>query len=478
MSLNARSPPDIAALESCFVAVKAPTNFNAKPQGAGVSPRFGTSLAPSAIYAKTQPAGGISCAGSIAARYSTPDVSGRVGTAREVFIPRRSTFELPALFEPQGQRLTPTKLPPVLHGRSHTKGQSSNVATHLKKIRGKHLSPPRIFITPSTLEENGQEDEFGNVSSSICVGLGASGIDLFENQFNHLESVDLGDNKLQFADASIFPGLRLLNMYCNGIKSLHHPETAFKCLEVLNLSFNIIKQDDLAPLFAIKSLVVLDLSFNMISRIPNRWHSLPHLKILSFEKNGLHHEDTFMYLSLAPSLQELNLSSNKLSCVPASCSAPGRFPELLVLSLVDNQFFHEKDVVALSFVPSIQQVDLWNNPMSSNSDVRARSKRTLRRSRSPSPEVLANKPQSPNALLHEGFLRVMTPANFEPRGFAPESRESPSPALSFSSRPKRALADIEREAQAVFRNGYAFICCCDTHSNVEFCSRTISEWLQ
>ena len=86
MSLNARSP-DIAAIESCFVAVKAPTNFNAKPQGAGVSPRFGASLVPSAIYAKMQP-GGVSCAGSIAARYSTPDVSGRVGAAREVFIPR------------------------------------------------------------------------------------------------------------------------------------------------------------------------------------------------------------------------------------------------------------------------------------------------------------------------------------------------------------------------------------------------------
>ncbi len=379
--------------------------------------------------------------------------------------PCRSGVEFQAPSEPQGRHQKPMSLPPIPHGRSHIKDQSSNVATRSCKNRLFQSAPTRIFINPSTLEENGHEDEDGNVLSSICVGLGASGIDLFESQFNYLESVDLGDNKLQFADAAVFPGLKMLNMYCNGIKTLQHPASAFKYLEILNLSFNIIKADDLVPVFAIKSLVVLDLSFNMISRIPNRWHSLPHLKILSFEKNGLHHEETFLYLSLAPSLQELNLSSNKLSCVPGSCSAPGRFPELLVISLVDNQFSHEKDVVALSFVPSIQQVDLWNNPMSSNSDVRARSKRALRGSRSPSPEVQANKPRSPSTALHEGFLRVMTPANFERRVFPHESSQSPGPALSFSSRPKRALADIEREAQEVFRNGYGSMRCLATYLN-------------
>jgi Leucine-rich repeat (LRR) protein len=337
---------------------------------------------------------------------------------------------------------------PLIHvGHKHAKTRSLGVvAGHSKK----YVQP--MLIHSSVLRQNGHEDEWGNVVSSICVGLGAEGFDLCGDQFDHLESVDLGDNKMSFSDAAIFSALKMLNIYCNGIKSLHHPVSAFKYLEVLNLSFNIITADDLSPLFSIKSLVVLDLSFNMISRIPNRWHSLAFLKILSIEKNGLHHEDTFSYLSLAPSLQELNLNSNKLDCVPASCSAPGRFPQLTFISLVDNRFAHEKNVVALSYVPSIQQVDLWNNPMSSNSDARARSRHALKTSRSPSPEIQKKTQEQLPAADEAGFLRVMTPSNFECCEFS-RSSYSRAPVLSFNTKPKRSLADIEVEARAVFKDG-------------------------
>ena len=347
-----------------------------------------------------------------------------------------------------------TKLPLIHAGHEKTKPHlPGSVASHSNLLRH---SASHVLITPSMLEESGHLDEHGNVVSAVCVGLGASGFDLNDSDFGRLESVDFGDNKLVFADAAVFPSLRMLNLYCNGISSLQHPASSFRFLEVLNLSFNLINTDAIMPLFAIKSLVVLDLSFNMISRIPNRWHSLPHLKILSLEKNGLHHEESFAYLSLAPSLQELNLSSNKLSCVPASCSAPGRFPELLFISLVDNLFAHEKDVVALSAIPSIQQVDLWNNPMSSNSGPKARSRRSNKSSRSPSPKVQASLHQELPAAAHEGFLRVLTPANFQRRVFQSGSSPSPGSVVPFVMRPKRALADIEQEAREVFRDGYVF----------------------
>jgi Leucine-rich repeat (LRR) protein len=344
------------------------------------------------------------------------------------------------------------KLPLVHVGRGILKSQSPDVAA--SHIHASRRSAAPVLIKQSMLEKHGHTDENGNVVSCICVGMSASGFDIYDSQFNHLESVDLGDNKIPFANAAVFPALKMLNLYCNGITSLQHPELAFKCLEVLNLSFNLINADALSPLFSIKSLVVLDLSFNMISRIPNRWHSLPLLKILSLEKNGLHHEETFSYLSLAPSLQELNLNSNSLGCVPAACSAPGRFPQLVFISLVGNSFAHEKDVVALSFVPSIQQVDLWNNPMSSNSGARARSRHALKYSRSPSPEHQNFKTQLPHAAQQDGALRVVTPANFERSRFVSASNASPPPpVVSMSKYRRRALVDIEQEARAVFRDG-------------------------
>jgi Leucine-rich repeat (LRR) protein len=358
--------------------------------------------------------------------------------------PELHSLEIFAPLHQQTRDGVSTKLPPVLAGRSAAAGRS--------KASRRTAAP--ICITPSALEENGHADENGNVVSSICVGLGATGFNLYDSQFHHLESVDLGDNQILFADAAVFPSLKMLNLYCNGIQSLEHAPSAFKDLEILNLSFNVIKADSLLPLFAIKSLVVLDLSFNSISRIPNRWHSLPLLNILSLEKNGLHHAETFSFLSLAPSLQELNLSSNRLSCVPASCSAPGRFPQLSVISLVDNLFAHEKDVVALSFVPSIQQVDLWNNPMSSNTGSRTRSRHALKSSRSPSPEHQASTKQIPTAAEKEGLLRVMTPANFEHHGFAAASGHTAAPVVSILARPKRSSADVEQEARDVFRDGY------------------------
>jgi hypothetical protein len=125
----------------------------------------------------------------------------------------------------------------------------------------------------------------------------------------------------------------------------------------------------------------------------------------------------------------------------------------LFISLVDNHFAHEQDVVALSFVPSVQQVDLWNNPMSNNSGARARSRHALKSSRSPSPEIQAAKQQVPSAAGHDALLRVMTPANFERRALQPSASHSPAPVVSYSSRPKRAMADIEQEARDVFRDG-------------------------
>jgi hypothetical protein len=367
----------------------------------------------------------------------------------EIITASRSSLELHAP-QAHGQGGRSVHLPLIDAGRGQSTAAAAAATAH-HAARARRAAAP-ILIKPSTLEENGHEDENGNVVSSICVGLGASGFDLNDSHFHCLESIDLGDNRILFSDAAAFQSLKMLNLYCNGIKSLEHPASAFKRLEVLNLSFNVITMDTLMPLFAIKSLVVLDLSFNSISRIPNRWHSLPVLKILSLERNGLHLADTFAYLSLAPSLQELNLNSNKLSCVPAACSSPGRFPQLLFISLVDNQFAHEQDVVALSFVPSVQQVDLWNNPMSSNSGARARSRHALKSSRSPSPEVQAAKQHVPGP-GHDALLRVMTPANFERRASQPSASHSPARVVSYPSRPKRAMADIEEDAREVFRDG-------------------------
>jgi Leucine-rich repeat (LRR) protein len=408
-------------LEGCLVAFRASPGSNAKTQAA--SPHIGYVN----MRVKPQPAGAFSYNSLKDGSSPTPDTNSHFGNAKV--------------------SIGSTKLPLVHVGRGILQSQSTDVAaSHLHASR---RSAAPVLIKQSMLEKHGHIDENGNVVSCICVGMSASGFDIYDSQFNHLESVDLGDNKIPFANAAVFPALKMLNLYCNGITSLQHPELAFKCLEVLNLSFNLINADALSPLFSIKSLVVIDLSFNMISRIPNRWHSLPLLKILSLEKNGLHHEDTFSYLSLAPSLQELNLSSNCLSCVPSACSAPGRFPQLVFISLVDNAFAHEKDVVALSFVPSIQQVDLWNNPMSSNSGARARSRHALKYSRSPSPE-------HPNfkAQLQDGALRVATPANFERSRFVSASNASPPPpVVSISKQRRRALVDIEQEARDVFRDG-------------------------
>jgi len=85
MSFHARSPPDIAALESCFVTVKASPNFNAKAQGAGLFPNSSAHVVSLSTHAKAQSAAGFSHASSIDARSSTPDVSGRFGATREVF---------------------------------------------------------------------------------------------------------------------------------------------------------------------------------------------------------------------------------------------------------------------------------------------------------------------------------------------------------------------------------------------------------
>jgi Leucine-rich repeat (LRR) protein len=367
----------------------------------------------------------------------------------------RSSLDIQAPLEIHTRHQSQVKLPFINSGQSKPKLQSPGSRCHNSIFSRVSACP--VLIKASTLEENGHADEHGNVVSSVCVGLEASGFDLNDFGFEHLESVDLGDNKITFADAAVFPSLKMLNLYCNGISSLQHPASAFNFLEVLNLSFNLINADSIMPLFGIKSLVVLDLSYNMLTRIPNRWHSLLQLKILSLEKNSLHLEETFYYLSLAPSMQELNLSSNKLSSVPASCSAPGRFSQLLYISLVDNLFVHEKDVIALSAVPSIQQVDLWNNPMSSNSGSRARSRRATNSSRSPSPKVQTGVHNQPPVAAQEEFLRVLTPANFQRRSFPTGFSPSPGSAVALSIRPKRALADVEREARDVFRDGYVCI---------------------
>ena len=233
---------------------------------------------------------------------------------------------------------------------------------------------PRL-LTPAYLLNHVGETSAGHIGEVLMDGHDLADVsdDAEWRNFSSLTALDLGENSLAMAKLAVFGHLRELHLYCNGIRFLEVPPTAFGQLKTLNLAFNCIVATTLSELAKIPTLQFLDLTSNELTSIPFAFDQLINLEVLVLERNYLHSEASLHILSTMPRLVELNLNYNRISRIPDDVTNVGHFVSLAILCLSNNELKTEEDFISLTRLPALKEVDLWDNPI-----LRRRSRRSIR----------------------------------------------------------------------------------------------------
>lgn len=94
--------------------------------------------------------------------------------------------------------------------------------------------------------------------------------------FNNLETLNVSENKLNFARLGALPGLKRLIMSLNDVKSLDLDVSGrFMNLTSLDLSFNSINESAQILLATLPCLQSLDLTCNNIATLSNKILDVP-----------------------------------------------------------------------------------------------------------------------------------------------------------------------------------------------------------
>lgn len=167
--------------------------------------------------------------------------------------------------------------------------------------------------------------------------------------FSNLAHLDLSDNAIRIELLTAFESLSDLNLMCNKINQLAElPEYVFRCLEILNLSFNHIPSPDILKLTSLTNLHTLDLSANELCTLPENLSGFKQLRDLKLS-NNLFTTDSVLFsasqlfasLASIPHLRKLDISRNKLRGIHSDLLTERSFPHLQELdfsfNLVDDQ---------------------------------------------------------------------------------------------------------------------------------------------
>ena len=136
--------------------------------------------------------------------------------------------------------------------------------------------------------------------------------------FSNLMSIDVGRNALPFEPMAAFPNLTSLRMPCNGLKALcSSPEGTlqgkFPQLTHLDLSYNMLSSaTTMTQLAELPNLRVLDLTCNGMKTLPGpedmrRFRNLARLVL---ERNQIESPDVLVSCSACPRLEELHIGLN------------------------------------------------------------------------------------------------------------------------------------------------------------------------
>ena len=199
-----------------------------------------------------------------------------------------------------------------------------------------------------------------NISGSVAEDL---------SYFTNITFLDMGENSLHLGDLVGLEGLTEVHLHCCNVDTFKLPEERDDCfpnLHTLNVSFNRIRSSDLLQLRQLSALERLDLSSNNLKTLPADMSFLPNVTMLALENNQLSSEDVILSLSTMPSLVEVNLNRNRLSTIPRLSIRDGTgmcFPCIEVIGLGSNNLTYFEDLYSLTQIPSLKRVVLWGNPI-------------------------------------------------------------------------------------------------------------------
>ncbi|KAL3847386.1 hypothetical protein ACJMK2_018301 [Sinanodonta woodiana] len=154
--------------------------------------------------------------------------------------------------------------------------------------------------------------------------------------FDNVAYVNASENFLPLGAFRGFPILRELEMSLNGMRGIHFSMGDFPQLEVLDLSYNNLSQEDIITLGMLTNLKVLHLTGNNFKTLPQNM-SVPrldpvrkavvpyaNLEILMLDDNKLADVSVFATLATMPNLKHLNLEKNEIYLIPMLQSLEGR----------------------------------------------------------------------------------------------------------------------------------------------------------
>lgn len=192
--------------------------------------------------------------------------------------------------------------------------------------------------------------------------------------FCNLAHLDLSDNAVKIDLLTGFESLADLNLMCNKIIQLPElPEYVFRCLEILNLSFNHIPSHDLIKLASMTNLYTLDLSANELCTLPENLSGFKQLRDLKLA-NNLFSTDSVMFsaselfasLASIPHLKKLDISRNKLRGIHSDLLNDRSFPHLQELDFSFNIIDDQLNLSYAAQFGSLQMLIVTGNPFALN----------------------------------------------------------------------------------------------------------------
>ncbi|KAL8600018.1 hypothetical protein ACOMHN_057787 [Nucella lapillus] len=155
--------------------------------------------------------------------------------------------------------------------------------------------------------------------------------------FDNVAYINAAENYLPFEAFRGFPSLRELEMPFNGLRSLKIEMNDFPQLEVLDLSYNNLSQQDVLTIGQLSRLRVLHLTGNNFRTLPpdmslpylmpgRKIHRprFPKLEVLLLDDNKLADISLFAALAGLPKLRHINMEKNQMYCIPQLKCVEGR----------------------------------------------------------------------------------------------------------------------------------------------------------
>ncbi|KAK6194382.1 hypothetical protein SNE40_000023 [Patella caerulea] len=155
--------------------------------------------------------------------------------------------------------------------------------------------------------------------------------------FDNVAYVNAAENYLPFEAYRGFPTLRELEIPLCGLRSLKIGHNDYPNLELLDLSYNNLSQEDILTVGTLPRLKVLHLTGNDFNRLPhdfclpfipeghkNQYPRFAHLEVLMLDDNKLSDITIFAAIAGLQKLKHLNLEKNAIFFIPQLKSVEGQ----------------------------------------------------------------------------------------------------------------------------------------------------------